>query len=107
MLAVFGTGNATQVNTITTAIDSALSSFNILPADAVKLVNLIIGVALAIIIALILIGGIKRIGNVTSKLVPFMAIMYIVLALGVIFSILRLYLPYSLLLSKVLSIPPL
>ena len=85
VLAVFGTGNATQVNTITTAIDSALSSFNILPADAVKLVNLIIGVALAIIIAMILIGGIKRIGNVTSKLVPFMAIMYIVLALGVIF----------------------
>ena len=84
VLAVFGTGNATQVNTITTAIDSALSSFNALPADAVKLVNLIIGVALAIIIALILIGGIKRIGNVTSKLVPFMAIMYIVLALGVI-----------------------
>ena len=85
VLAVFGTGNATQVNTITTAIDSALSSFNAQPADAVKLVNLIIGVALAIIIALILIGGIKRIGNVTSKLVPFMAIMYIVLALGVIF----------------------
>ena len=84
VLAVFGTGNATQVNTITTAIDSALSSFNVLPADAVKLVNLIIGGALAIIIALILIGGIKRIGNVTSKLVPFMAIMYIVLALGVI-----------------------
>ena len=84
VLAVFGTGNATQVNTITTAIDSALSSFNALPADAVKLVNPIIGVALAIIIALILIGGIKRIGNVTSKLVPFMAIMYIVLALGVI-----------------------
>ena len=85
VLAVFGTGNATQVNTITTAIVSALSSFNILPADAVMLVNLIIGVALAIIIALILIGGVKRIGNVTSKLVPFMAIMYIVLALGVIF----------------------
>ena len=84
VLAVFGTGNATQVNTITTAIDSALSSFNVLPADAVNIVNLIIGVALAIIIALILIGGIKRIGNVTSKLVPFMAIMYIVLALGVI-----------------------
>ncbi len=84
VLAVFGTGNATQVNTITTAIDSALSNFNVLPADAVNLVNLIIGIALAIIIALILIGGIKRIGNVTSKLVPFMAIMYIVLALGVI-----------------------
>ena len=85
VLAVFGTGNATQVNTITTAIDSALSNFNVLPADAVNLVNLIIGIALAIIIALILIGGIKRIGNVTSKLVPFMAIMYIVLALGFFF----------------------
>ena len=85
VLAVFGTGNATQVNTITTSIDSALNSFHMLPADAVNLVNLIIGVALAIIIALILIGGIKRIGNVASKLVPFMAIMYIVLALGVIF----------------------
>ena len=84
VLAVFGTGNATQVNTITTAIDSALSNFNLLPNDAVNLVNLIIGIALAIIIALILIGGIKRIGNVSSKLVPFMAIMYIVLALGVI-----------------------
>lgn len=84
VLAVFGTGNATQVNTITTAIDSALNNFNVLPADAVNLVNLIIGIALAIIIALILIGGIKRIGNVTSRLVPFMAIMYIVLALGVI-----------------------
>lgn len=85
VLAVFGTGNATQVNTITASIDSALSSFNMLPADAVSVVNLIIGVALAVIIALILIGGIKRIGNVASKLVPFMAIMYIVLALGVIF----------------------
>ena len=85
VLAVFGTGNATQVNTITTAIDSALSSFNALPADAVKLVNLIIGVALAIIIALILIGGIKRIGAVAEKLVPVMSILYIIFAFVVIF----------------------
>ena len=83
VLAVFGTGNATQVNTITTAIDSALSSFNILPADAVKLVNLIIGVALAIIIALILIGGIKRIALVTEKIVPIMVIVYLLGTVGV------------------------
>ncbi len=35
-------------------------------------------------IALILLGGIKRIGRVTEKLVPFMAVVYILLALGVI-----------------------
>ena len=37
-----------------------------------------------IMIAMILLGGIKRIGQVTEKLVPFMALLYIVLALGVI-----------------------
>ena len=39
---------------------------------------------LAALIALILLGGIKRIGQVTEKLVPFMAVMYILLALGVV-----------------------
>jgi len=37
----------------------------------ISTVNLIIGIVLAIVIALILIGGIKRIGQVTEKLVPF------------------------------------
>ena len=64
VLTVFGTGNATQVNTITTAINSAI--------------------IIAILIAMILLGGIKRIGHVTEKLVPFMALLYILLGLGVI-----------------------
>ena len=42
--------------------------------------NLIIGIVLAVLIALILLGGIKRIGQVTEKLVPFMAVLYIILA---------------------------
>ena len=84
VLTVFGTGNATQVNTITTAIDSALYNYNIISPDSAKTLNLIIGIALAGLIALILLGGIKRIGQVTEKLVPFMAIMYILLALGVV-----------------------
>ena len=46
--------------------------------------NLILGIVLAILIGLILIGGIKRIGQVTEKLVPFMAVMYIILAIGVV-----------------------
>ena len=84
VLTVFGTGNATQVNTITTAIDSALYDYNIISEDAAPMLNLIIGIVLAGLIALILLGGIKRIGQVTEKLVPFMAVMYIVLALGVV-----------------------
>ena len=84
VLTVFGTGNATQVNTITTAIDSALFNYNVIGEGSVKTLNLIIGIALAILIALILLGGIKRIGQVTERLVPFMAVLYILLALGII-----------------------
>jgi len=84
VLTVFGTGNATQVNTITTAIDSALLNFNIIPESATKVVNLVIGVIVAILVAMILLGGVKRIGRVTERLIPFMALLYIVLAFGVI-----------------------
>lgn len=84
VLTVFGTGNATQVNTITTAIDSALYNYNLLSEDGAATLNLVIGIVLAVLIALILLGGIKRIGQVTEKLVPFMAIMYILLAVGVV-----------------------
>ena len=52
--------------------------------DAAKTVNLVIGIVLAVLIALILLGGIKRIGQVTEKLVPFMAVIYILLAVGVV-----------------------
>lgn len=84
VLTVFGTGNATQVNTITTAIDTALYNFNIISEDAAPTLNLILGIVLAALIALILLGGIKRIGQVTERLVPFMAVLYVVLALGVV-----------------------
>lgn len=84
VLTVFGTGNATQVNTITTAIDSALLNFNIIPESSTKVVNLVIGIIVAILVAMILLGGVKRIGRVTERLIPFMALLYIVLAFGVI-----------------------
>ena len=84
VLTVFGTGNATQVNTITTAINAALTNYHVISKDAVPTVNLVVGIILAILIALILLGGIRRIGRVTEKLVPFMALVYIVLAVGVI-----------------------
>ena len=84
VLTVFGTGNATQVNTITTAINSALLNYNVISESAVSTSNLIIGIIIAILIAMILLGGIKRIVHVTENLVPFMALLYILLGLGVI-----------------------
>ena len=42
------------------------------------------GVVVAMMVAMVLLGGVKRIGSVTEKLVPFMALFYVVLALGVV-----------------------
>lgn len=81
---VFGTGNATQVNTISTAINSALLNYNLISNEHVTMSNWIIGIIIMILVACVLLGGIKRIGKVTEKLVPFMAIFYIILALGVV-----------------------
>lgn len=84
VLTVFGTGNATQVNTITTAIDSALLNYQIIKPEFVPTFNLILGIIITILVALVLLGGIKRIGQVTERLVPFMALLYLILAIGVI-----------------------
>ena len=84
VLTVFGTGNATQVNTITTAIDSALYNYGVISEQNVSTLNLVIGIILAVLIGMILLGGIKRIGQVAEKLVPFMAVIYIILAIGVV-----------------------
>ena len=84
VLTVFGTGNATQVNTITTAINSALSSFNLVNESSQGTINLIIGVIITVLVGAVLLGGVKRIGKVTERLVPFMAILYVILAVGVI-----------------------
>ena len=84
VLTVFGTGNATQVNTITTAVNSALLNYHLLGEDQVPTSNLIIGIVIAVLVGMILLGGIKRIGRVTEKLVPFMALLYVILGLGVI-----------------------
>lgn len=81
---VFGTGNATQVNTITAAINSALANYNLVTKEQMPISSLVIGIIIMILVGSVLLGGIKRIGSVAEKLVPFMAILYIVLALGVV-----------------------
>ncbi len=74
LLASFGIGNMSQVNSIAANMKAA---FHVSPA--------ITGVALMILAALVILGGLKRIASVTEKLVPFMAIAYIVGALVIFF----------------------
>ena len=83
VLTVFGTGNATQVNTIVAAIDTALLEYGVVGGGALSTLNLVVGIAVAMLVAMVLLGGIKRIGSVSEKLVPFMALFYIVLSVGV------------------------
>lgn len=75
VLASFGIGNMTQVNSIADAMNS---NFGI--------ATIVTGVILAIIAALVIVGGIKRIGQVTEKLVPFMAVAYIFGTLVIFFT---------------------
>ncbi len=73
ILASFGIGNASQINSIAANMDAAFG----IPSWVVGLVLLAVG-------ALIILGGLKRVANVTEKIVPFMAIVYIVAAIVVI-----------------------
>ena len=84
VLTVFGTGNATQVNTITASIGTALQNYGLLSQDSVFGVNLVVGIMISIMVAMVLLGGVKRIGRFTEKLVPFMAVLYVILSIGVI-----------------------
>ena len=84
VLTVFGTGNATQVNTIVSSIHSALHNLHIIDGTVDERANLIFGIFIAALVAMVLLGGIQRIGQVSEKLVPFMAALYVILAIGVV-----------------------
>ena len=73
----FGGGNAAQSNTATLAIKQLLGLES---ASA----GAIIGLIMAIIVGLIIIGGIKRIASVTEKVVPFMALLYVLACLYIL-----------------------
>ena len=84
VLTVFGTGNATQVNTIVSSIHSALHNLHIIDGTVDERANLIFGIFISAFVAMVLLGGIQRIGQVSEKLVPFMAALYVILAIGVV-----------------------
>ncbi len=72
-IAAFGIGNTVQTNSIATALNQ---TYSVPPV--------VTGVVIAVLVAAVILGGIKRIADVASKLVPLMAIIYIVAALVVI-----------------------
>lgn len=75
LLASFGIGNMSQVNSIAANMTSAFS----IPATVTGIVLVLVG-------ALVIVGGLKRIASVTEKLVPFMAIAYVLGALVIFFA---------------------
>ena len=85
-IAAFGIGNIAQVNSIADSVKSVAIAFNEDAANKEMLICLITGICVAIFVALVLLGGVKRIGQVTEKLVPGMAVIYIVCALVVVFA---------------------
>ena len=84
ILASFGIGNLSQANSISASINNALVSFIPTIAESKSIINLVVGIVLAIICAISVVGGIKRIGKITELLIPFMSIFYILCSLIVI-----------------------
>ena len=70
----FNTPNMVQSNTVASAVER---DFGIPPV--------VTGIALSILVALVIVGGIKRLARVTSKLVPFMTVLYVIAAMYILF----------------------
>ena len=85
-LAAYGIGNMTQVNTIAGTINTAISGIVPTTPEQQKIIALVIGVIIAVLVFFILVGGIERLGDVCSMIVPVMAVVYVVASLIVIFA---------------------
>jgi len=83
-LAAFGIGNMTQVNTIAGTINTAINGIVPTTESQQKIIALVIGVIIAVVVFFILVGGIKRLGDVCSAIVPVMAVIYVIASIIVI-----------------------
>jgi len=81
VVAAFGVGNATQVNAVISGINEAITAFG---GEPTRTGNLLMGALLALLVAFMLLGGLRRIGAIAEKLVPFASAAYILLGLGVL-----------------------
>lgn len=81
VVAAFGVGNATQVNTVIGGVNQAITAFG---GSETQVGNLIMGIGLAVLICGILLGGMKKIGTMAERLVPFASVCYLLLGVGVL-----------------------
>lgn len=88
MVGLFGIGTFSQVNSITSAVEtfaktasSNLSSISVAGIGDYTVVVVVTSIVLAIMAALVIIGGLKRISTVASVIVPVMAVVYFVLGM--------------------------
>ena len=81
ILASFGIGNMGQVNKIVLNMESAFFADVTWTLGGINMINLCIGAGLLIVGALIIIGGLQRIASVAERVVPFMAISYVLLGI--------------------------
>ncbi len=81
VVAAFGVGNDTQINTLISGINCAMVNFG---HQTSVTGNVALGIILAIFVGLLLLGGARRIGKIAELLVPFAALLYILLGLGVL-----------------------
>lgn len=79
IIAAFGVGNATQINAVTSGVNSILP---LLGFQKTITGNLIVGVIVAGVLSAVLLGGAARIGSFTEALVPFASVVYILMCLG-------------------------
>ncbi|PKM74123.1 MAG: sodium:alanine symporter family protein [Firmicutes bacterium HGW-Firmicutes-16] len=88
-IAALGIGNMVQVNTAANALVALAHEFStdpVMSGDAIDMtLRLAVGLIISIIAALVLLGGIKRIGSVTEKIIPAISILYIIGAVFIIF----------------------
>lgn len=81
VIAAFGVGNATQINTVIVGINSTISQFGGTPTTAG---NLLMGIGLAILVGAMLLGGAEKIGKTAELLVPFAAMLYLLMGMLVL-----------------------
>lgn len=81
VVAAFGVGNSTQISTAVVSMNEALPLFGLSPSFAG---NLSMGLILGALVALVVLGGAKRIGAVAELLIPIMSLSYLLFGLGAI-----------------------
>ncbi len=81
-IASVGIGNMFQINNVAAAVNTIIYGYDVKSSE---MVNLIVGLTAAGLVALVILGGIKRIANFASKIVPFMCAFYLLAGIFILF----------------------